>query len=233
MATSGTYNFDLSLGELGLYAYNLLGVRPASLEQEHMFTLRIASNMLLLHWGNLGVMLWEIDLQTVPLVQGTSDYAVPANTFMMLDAYISSDPIGLGPTIDRIILPISRSEYATYPNKAKQGFPTVFWFDRLLSPTVTLWPVPDGSTQDAFLHYYRVKQIQDATLPGGTTLDIRKQWLPAFADGLAANLARSWAPERVADLKAWADMTYQAASNQEVEAGNFYISPQLSSYFRN
>lgn len=232
MVSSGTYNFAPSLGELGLYAFNLVGVRPTSLTQEHMFTLRIASNMLLLHWGNLGVMLWEVDLQTVPLVQGVPTYTVPVNTFMMLDAYVSNAG-GLVQPTDRIVLPISRSEYATYPNKLKQGFPTVFWFDRLLSPTVTVWPVPDGSTQDAFLNYYRVKQIQDATLPGGATMDIRTQWLPAFADGLAANLARSWAPDRVADLKNWADMTYQAASNQEVEAGNFYISPQLSSYFRN
>lgn len=232
MVSSGTYNFAPSLGELGLYAFNLVGVRPTSLTQEHMFTLRIASNMLLLHWGNLGVMLWEVDLQSVPLVQGVPTYTVPVNTFMMLDAYVSNAG-GLVQPTDRIVLPISRSEYATYPNKLQQGFPTVFWFDRLLSPTVTVWPVPDGSTQDAFLNYYRVKQIQDATLSGGATMDIRTQWLPAFADGLAANLARSWAPDRVADLKGWADMTYQAASNQEVEAGNFYISPQLNSYFRN
>ena len=233
MASSGTYNYNPSLGELGLYAFNLLQVRPAELTQEHMFTLRNAANLLLLHWGNLGVMLWEIDLQAIPLVQGVSTYAVPANTFTMLDAYISSVAGGPAPVIDRIVLPISRSEYATYPNKLQQGFPTVFWFDRLLSPSVTVWPVPDGSTQDATLNYYRVRQIEDATIPGGTTMNLRVQWLPAFADGLAANLARSWAPQRVQDLMAFAGVTYQAASNAEVEAGNFYISPQLSSYFRN
>jgi hypothetical protein len=233
MASSGTYEFDITLGELGLYAFNLLGVRPTALTQEHMFTLRIASNMMLLHWGNLGVMLWEVDLQTITLQQGVATYDVPANTFMMLDAYVSSEDNGISPVIDRLVLPISRSEYASYPNKLQEGFPTVFWFDRLLSPTITVWPTPNGAAQDATLSYYRVKQIQDAVMTGGTNMDIRKQWLPAFADGLAANLARSWAPERVADLKAWADMTYLAASNQEVEAGNFYISPQLSSYFRN
>lgn len=231
MASSGTTNFAPSLGELGLYAFNLIQVRPTALTQEHMFTLRLASNMLLLHWGNLGVMLWEVDLQTVPLLQGVPTYTVPANTFMMLDAYVSTT-FGVIDPIDRIVLPVSRSEYASYPNKRQEGFPTVFWFDRLLAPTVTIWPVPDGGAPQ-FLNYYRVRQIQDATLPGGTTMEIRTQWLPAFADGLAANLARSWAPDRVADLKAWADMTYTAAANQEVEAGNFYISPQLSSYFRN
>lgn len=233
MVSSGTYNFAPSLGELGLYAFNLIQVRPTALTQEHMFTLRMAANMLLLHWGNLGVMLWEVDLQTITLQQGVPTYPVPANTFTMLDAYISSDTTGLAPVIDRIVLPISRSEYATYPNKLQEGFPTVFWFDRLLSPSVTIWPAPNGAMQDATLSYYRVKQIQDAQLTGGATMDIRTQWLPPFADGLAANLARSWAPNRVADLVAWAKETYIAAANAEVEAGNFYVSPQLSSYFRN
>lgn len=232
MTSSGTYAFNPSLGELGLYAFNLVNVRPTALTQEHMFTLRMAANMLILHWGNLGVMLWEVDLQTITLQKGVPTYSVPANTFTMLDAYFSSVAGGPSPVIDRIMLPISRSEYAAYPNKLQQGPPTVFWFDRLLSPTVTVWPVPDGSAQDATMSYYRVKQIQDAAMPGGTTMDIRQQWLPAFAHGLAANLALSWAPNRLADLTAASKEYYLAASNAEVEAGNLYISPQLSGYFR-
>ena len=68
----------------------------------------------------------------------------------------------------RIILPISRSEYANYPNKSQQGFTTTFWFDRLLSPTITLWPVPDG-TSAQYLKYYRVRQIQDSNFTSGQT----------------------------------------------------------------
>ena len=46
MATSGTYNFNPGLGELTVYAFNLIGVRGTSLLQEHMESARMASIML-------------------------------------------------------------------------------------------------------------------------------------------------------------------------------------------
>ena len=66
MTTSGTYTFNPSLGELTLYAYNLIGIRNTSLAQEHMEAARMASNMMLARWSNQGVNLWAVDLVTVP-----------------------------------------------------------------------------------------------------------------------------------------------------------------------
>ena len=65
MTTSGTYTFNPSLGELTLYAYNLVGLRNTSLVQEHMQTARMATNLLLARWSNQGVNLWAVDLETV------------------------------------------------------------------------------------------------------------------------------------------------------------------------
>lgn len=226
MSTSGTYTFNPSLGELTIYAYQLIGVRPTALLQEHMDAARTAANMLLANWSNKGVNLWEVSLVTVPLVAGTATYPVDASTVVMLDAYIE-----YGDTpIDRIILPVSRTEYASYPNKTQQGFPTTFWFDRLLSPTVTLWPVPDG-TQTS-LKYYTVNRLQDANMNGTQNIDIPPIWLEAFAYGLAQRLAIIWAPEKAAALKPFADEAYQIASDQNVETAQQYISPQISGYFR-
>lgn len=226
MATSGTYTFNPSLGELTIYAYQLIGVRPTALLQEHMDVARTATNMMLTRWSNQGVNLWEVSLVTVPLVAGTATYSVDASTVVMLDAYIEYG----SPAIDRIILPISRTEYASYPNKAQQGFPTTFWFDRLLSPTVTLWPVPDG-TQTS-LKYYKVNRLQDANMNGTQDVDIPPIWLEALAYGLAERLAMIWAPDKVAVFKPMADEAYQIAANQNVETANQYISPQISGYFR-
>ena len=36
MSTSGTYAFNPGLGEITLYAYQLCGIRPTQLTQEHM-----------------------------------------------------------------------------------------------------------------------------------------------------------------------------------------------------
>jgi hypothetical protein len=129
-------------------------------------------------------------------------------------------------------MPISRTEYASYPNKEQQGFPTVFWFDRLLSPTVTLWPVPNVDNGPSTLSYYRVTQIQDANLQNGLTVDIPYLWMEAFAYALATRLAQIWAPDKVALLKPFADEAYQIAADQNVETAQQYISPMVSGYFR-
>ena len=230
MATSGTYSFNPSLGEITLYAYNLLGIRNTSVMQEHMEAARMAANMLLSRWSNQGVNLWAVDLVTVPLVQGQSTYGVDANTVMVLDAYMTIDN-GQSPPIDRIILPISRSEYASYPNKEQEGFTTVFWFDRLLSPTITLWPVPDG-TSAQYLKYYRVRQLQDSNLSNGEQVEVPYLWLEAFAYGLAQRLATIWSPDKLATLKPMADESYDIAARQNVEQAQQYISPVLAGYWR-
>jgi len=224
MTTSGTYTFNPALGEITLYAFDLIGIRPTALLQEHMQSARMATNMMLGRWSSQGVNLWAVDLVTTPLVQGQATYAVDANTIVMLDSYIVVNGI------DRIITPVSRTEYASYPNKDTQGMPTIFWMDRLLSPTVTLWPVPDGNQTS--LKYYRVRQIQDANFTSGQNVEIPYYFLEAFAQGLAYRLAMIWAPEKAAMLKMVADESYQIAASQNVETANFMISPSLGSYWR-
>jgi hypothetical protein len=226
MTTSGTYDFNPSLGEIVLYAYQNIGIRPTSVLQEHMESARMAANMMLSRFSNQGVNLWAVDLITVPLVEGQTTYAVDGNTVMILDAYTTTDS-----GIDRVIMPISRTEYASYPNKTQQGFPTSYWFDRLISPTITLWPVPDGSSA-TILKYYRVRQVQDANLQNGENAEIPYRWLEAFADGLTYRLARIWAPQMAQLLKGQADESYMIASAQDVEAVPTYISPMIGGYFR-
>jgi hypothetical protein len=230
MTTSGTYNYDPSLGEVVLYAYNLIGIRNTSLTQEHMEAARMASNMVLSRWSNQGVNLWTVDLIEVPLIAGVSTYSVPKNTVVMLDAYIRIDN-GSAPPTDRLILPVSRTEYASYPNKEQQGFPTVYWQDRLISGNVTLWPVPDGYSAQT-LRYYRARQLQDSEFAGGQTIEIPYLWFDAFADAMAYRLARIWAPAMAPALKAVADESYNIADAQNVETASQYISPMMSGYFR-
>ena len=230
MTTSGTYTFDPSLGELTIYAFNQIGIRATSLVQEHLTSARMATNMMLSRWSNQGVNLWAVDLWTDTLNQGQATYTVDPSTVMILDAYVTQTT-GTSQPIDRLIMPISRTEYASYPNKTQQGFTTTFWFDRLLNPTITLWPVPDG-TSAQYLKYYRVRQLQDANLSNAQTLDIPYLWLEAFADNLAYRLARIWAPEKAPLWKPIADESYQVAANQNVENAPTYVSPMISGYFR-
>lgn len=229
MATSGTWTFNPSLGELGLYAFQLAQVRPTALLAEHMESLRMAANLLLGRWSSMpGVNTWLVDLQQVPLVAGQGAYNVPVNTIAMLDAYIIQN--GGAAAVNRLLLPITRSEYASYPNPQMEGQPTVFWFDRLLTPTVTLWPVPDGN--ESYFNYYRIRQAQDAVLTNGTQVELPTYWFDAFAFGLAWRLALVWNQQAAAGLKVLADEAYNVAADQNTETGAFYISPGVQPYWR-
>jgi hypothetical protein len=225
--TSGTYNFAPSLGESVLNAFSRIGVRRTEILQTHLDDARIEANLLLAKMSNLQPNLWTVDQQALPLLQGAPSYTVPAETVMILDVFIRYG----NPTTDRSMYPISRSEYATYPNKATQAFPTVFWFDRLISPTITLWPTPDGNGPYT-LYYYRVRQIQDADYVNGQNVEVPYLWLDAFVTGLAYRLARIYAPQMEAQRKADADEAWTNAAAQNVENVNVMFSPGLSFYFR-
>jgi hypothetical protein len=229
MTSSGTWNFNLSNAEIVTSAYALCGIRRPALLAEHLIDARIQLNLLFSDWANEQPNLWEVSLVSVPLIQGQAVYSVDNQTIMILDAYIS---LVNSTTSDRLIFPISRTEYASYPNKTTQGSPTVFWLDRTNpNQTVTLWEVPN-QTNFYTLNYYRVTQIQDANLAGGETPDLPYRWLNAVVTGLAAKLAKIYAPQledkREADaLKAW-----NRAATQDVENVDLVIAPQMDNYYR-
>lgn len=228
MTTSGINYTQPSIGSLTLYSFGLLGLRRTQVLQEHMEDARIAVNMMLAEWGNSTPNLWKVDLVSVPLVQGQATYDVDPSCIMILDAYIRIND-GLSTQNDRIIWPISRTEYADQPNKNMQGYPTVFWFDRLLAPTLTLWLVPDN--QPRLLNYYRVTTIFQAGIPNGETPDVPVIWLNAFAFGLAAQLSYTYAPDKTQMLEARAAKSLAIAQEQGVENVSFTVAPVLSGYF--
>lgn len=229
MTTSGTTSFNPSLGDAVIHAFGMCGVRPTAILQEHMVSARFAANMLQTTWSAKGVNLWKVTLQTLALVQGQAGYSVPTNNIVMLDAYIST--VNGTYTSDRVILPVSRTEYSSYTNKAQQGFPSVYWQDRLLSGEVFLWPVPDG-TQTS-ISWYQVEQIDDVSFTGGQTMDIPPYFQEAFVLGLAYRLAVSWSPERAVVLKGLADEAYTSAAEQNIERSDVFITPQIGGYWRN
>lgn len=226
--TTGTYNFAPSMGEAVLFAYGLCGVRRTAITQSHLEDARMATSLLMGEWSANGVNLWQVDLQYIQLVQGQSTYSVPSNTIVMLDMYYT---INNGQQeIDRIMTPISRTEYANYPNKHQQGAPTVAWFQRLLAPAVSLWPTPNG--QQAAFKYYRLRQTQDSNLQNGANVEIPVYFQNAYAFGLAEILSYSWAPDKTPGLKMKAAETFGIASRQNIEQANVYVSPMLNGYYR-
>lgn len=230
MATSGTYSFNPALGDVVLNAYALAQVKRTALVAQHMADARTQSNMLLSEWSNRQVNLWTVELIETPLLEGVATYAVDPNIVMILDAYIRIDNGG-GSLQDRVIMPISRTDYASYPNKELQGFPTVFWFNRLINPTITLWAVPNED--DYFtLRYYACRQIQDAELANGLNLEIPYRWLDAFTTGLAWRLSLIHNPEVSDRLEKLMNRSWEIAAGQDTENVPIAIVPGLNSYYR-
>jgi hypothetical protein len=222
---SGTYSFDPSVGELTLYAFDLAGVRSTALTQHHMRTARMAANMINARWSAMGVNLWAVDLQTIQLTPGNPTYSVPQNTIDILDAYATN-----AGGQDRIITPVSRTEYASYPNKQQQGAVTTYWFNKLLAPTITFYLSPDGTYPS--VSYYRLRQIQDAVMGGGAQPEIPFYFIEAYAIALAWRLAVIWNPSLAASLKTLADEAYEIAANRNTEQAAFYVTPMITPYFR-
>lgn len=230
MASSGTYNFLPSVGELVLNSYARIQMRRPSLTTEHFADARMEANLLQVEWSNRGVTLWTVDLQSITLVENVVTYDVPSTTITILDAYART-AVG-GQNTDRYLMPISRTEYASFPNKtASPGPPITYWYDRLISPTVTIWPPPDGQGPYTF-NYYRYRQIQDANIPSGITPELPYRFLDACAAGLSCRLARMHKPEMLGETKQEAERTFSIAATQDTEGTPFYIIPGISSYYR-
>jgi hypothetical protein len=227
VTTSGSYTFELDNSNIVLESFDRIGFRPIMLTREHLSSARRSLNLELQSWSNRGMpLLWTVDLQTINLVAGTATYNVPAETVTILDVYIENG------TTDRIMTSISRSDYAAQPDKTTQGYPSVFWFDRLSpTPTITFWQVPDSALTYQ-VKYYRVRRIQDAAITSGQTADIPYLFMDALCAGLAARLARKYAPTMVADMKAEAQMAFNDALEENIERVQTFITPDLSSYYR-
>ncbi len=214
-----------------LFAYSLVGLRRTELTRQHMDDARTALNLLFSNWGNDTPNLWTVDLVSQVLTAGTATYAVLANTIMVLDAYIRTQA-GTESQNDRIIWPISRSEYASMPNKTLEAPPTVFWFNRLLAPTITLWQTPDD--QETYtLQYYRCISIQDADMPTGQTADIPPRWLMATVYNLAEILNQAYPVQGVdgAKIAAKAEKYLNDALTQDVENTPLFIAPMVGGYY--
>ncbi len=236
MTSSGTYSFSLSNGEAVLAAFERCQVRAPELRQEHMASARRELNLLFAELANRQVNLWKVEPGTINLVQGTATYDVPAKTVMILDSYRSINT-GTSSQTNIYMTPISRTEFSSYATPQSQGPPTVYWFDRLISPTVTFYPTPDGSGPYVW-NYYSCVQMQDANLPGGETPDVVYRALSMLVSGLAYYLSLSWPPPGVDQLQFQQsrlgefNRAFGFFAAQDTENVNFSIQPALSHYYR-
>lgn len=230
MTSSGTYNFNPSNGSIVLSAYERIQIRAPELRQEHMLSAYKEFNFLLAEYSNKQPNLWKVIRTQTTLVSGQATYTLPASTVMVLDASIV---LNFGTQFEsrRYITPISRTEYLSYANQQTPGPPTVFWFWRMETPTITFYPVPDNTGPFTF-DFFSCIQVQDVNLPSGETPDVPYRWLDALVAGLSYRLARIYAPTLEPARKADAQEAWTIAATQDTENVPMTLAPSLVGYYR-
>ena len=226
MATSGTTAFDMNFTEIAEEAWERAGREMRS--GYDLRTARRSMNLLTIEWQNRGINLWTIDEGTINMVEGTSQYDLPADTIDLLEQVIRTNSGVTATQSDLTITRISVSTYASIPNKLTQGRPIQVYIERLRdNPKINVWPVPDQSSYYVF-KYYRMRRIQDAG-SGVETADMNFRFLPCLVAGLAYYIAMKdpdLAP-RIEMLKVMYEEQFALAAGEDREKSPARFVPRF------
>ena len=113
--------------------------------------------------------------------QITADYFQISSDGTVSDLFLANN------VSEIVITPFNRDDYSNQPNKTFQtSLVTNYFFEKLVTPQVTTWPVPNDDTRHMAL--YRYRSIQDVgTLTNEIELPTR--WYEAISWHWAARLA--------------------------------------------
>ncbi len=224
MATSGTATFNLDLVELVEEAFERAGGEVRS--GYDLRTARRSLNLLLADWANRGLNLWTFEEGSVSLVAGTATYALPADTVDIIEHVLRT---GSGASqSDMTMTRTSVSTYAAIPNKLATGRPLQLLVTRTATPTVTVWPVPDGGGPYT-LRYWRLRRLQDAGT-GVQTQDVPFRFLPALVAGLSYHVALKvpGGIDRLPVLEAQYREAFQTAMDEDRERASVRLIPRFA-----
>lgn len=216
MATSGSRDFNIDVGEIIEEAYERCGLEVRTGYDAR--TARRSLNLMFADWANRGINMWTVEQATITLTQGQSAQTLTADVVDVLEIVLRRS------NTDFEVERISRGEYATLPNKTTQGRPSQFYFDRQILPVINLWAVPENSTDQ--LVYYYVQRIEDADALVNTT-DMPFRFYPCMVAGLAYYIAMKRAPERIQLLKSVYEEEFQRASDEDEDRVPLKLQPSM------
>jgi hypothetical protein len=224
MTTSGTAAFSMDLTELVEEAFERAGG-----ELRTGYDLRTASrslNLMFSQWANKGLNMFTYEQGMINLIPGQATYNLPADTVDLLEHVIRTGAGSQSTQADLTITRISVSTYATIPNKLQQARPIQVWIERLDTPRITVWPVPDNSQPYVFV-YWRLRRMQDAGT-GVNTMDMPFRFYEAMTAGLAYHLALKipGSMDRLPILKEQYDSAWELASSEDREKAAVRLVPR-------
>ena len=229
MTSSQTYSWNPAVSDLVVNAFARIQIRTPELTAQHLADAAMECNLLAAQFSNRNPNQFLMETPTIPLVQGQAVYQLPSRTVAIGIVYLT---VGYGTpgAFDSPMGPISATDWGAISVKAMQGQPTTAVFTLLPTPTLTVWPVPDAGGP-YLLSAQSFRQMQDVSLVNGQTLDAPYRFLEPFTAGLAARLARIYAPALYPIRKQdFEDVWSESASRDQADV-NLYITPGLSAYY--
>ena len=216
MATSGSRDFNLDVGEIIEEAFERCGLEVRTGYDAR--TARRSLNLMFAEWANRGINMWTVEQGTITLTQGQAQETLLPDVVDVLEIVLRRG------NTDYEVERISRGDYVTLPNKTTQGRPSQFWFNRQISPVINLWAVPENST-DQIIYYY-VQRIEDADTLVNTT-DMPFRFYPCMVAGLAYYIAMKRAPDRIQLLKSVYEEEFQRAADEDEDRVPLKLQPSM------
>lgn len=234
--TTGTYAYAPSAANVVLNAFGMIQIRRPELTTAHLTDAAECCNLLSVDFSNRNPHRWTMETQTVLLTVATSVYNLTGRTLAVGMATMTQGGL------DRVLGPISATDYAALPNKTQSGPPVAYFFNLQVTPSITVWPVPDAASlaTSAWLTLTTFRQLQDVDLTGGQGLDAPYRFLDALATGLAFRLGHMYpdalikakGPGALADLEGLYEKRMLIACSRDRQRTPLYLTPGLGSYFR-
>lgn len=148
-------------------------------------------------------------------------------------AFTATQMLLISAVYDLPVTQMNRDDYSALPNKYIQGNPSVnFYYEKLINPQVTLWPVPNNSTN--MIVVWRYRQIQDVGSLS-QTLEIPSRWYEAVIWQLSLRLAFELPQIDAAkrqEVKAEADKWFGITEGGETDGAPIYFTPGIAVYNR-
>lgn len=216
MATSGSRDFNLDVGEIIEEAYERCGIEVRTGYDAK--TARRSLNLMFADWANRGINLWTVKEGTITLTQGQATETLATSVVDVLEVVLRRG--GTDYEIERI----SRGEYVTLPNKTTQGRPSQYWLNKQIAPIINLWATPENSTDQ--LIYYYLQRIEDADALVNTT-DMPFRFYPCMVAGLAYYISMKRTPERIQLLKAVYEEEFQRAADEDEDRVPLKLQPSI------
>ena len=225
MATSGTYTFNLDLGQIMEEAYERCNIEMRSGFDYR--TARRSLNLLMLEWQNRGLNLWTVRNTTEALTAGTTSYSLGSDILDIVEASIRTDAGSVTSQFDQSMTRISVSDYSQLSNKLTQSKPLQYYVEKKPTGiTIHVWPSPDDQDTYAFAYYY-MQRIEDTGSPASNNMDVPARFLPSLVSGLAYQLSMKY-PEAAARsqiLKADYEEQFTIAADSDRTKASLFISP--------